>query len=158
MKIYLALIGRNKEQWIKNGLNEYLKRIQKYVPFKVVEIPGIKGAGKLSEQEIMEKEGKEILKNLKENSYVVLLDEKGKHYSSLEFAKWIQGIMNRSVQNVFFVIGGAYGFSDEVKKRADSKISLSHMTFSHQLVRIIFAEQFYRALTIIKGEPYHHGS
>ena len=158
MKVTLILVGRNKESWIETGLKDYKKRIKRYLPFDVIEVPTVKGSGKMTKNEIKEKEGKEILNNIRSNSYVVLLDENGKEYTSEEFAEWLQGAMNRSIQYLVFIIGGAYGFSDEIKNRANRKLSLSKMTFSHQIVRLVFGEQLYRALTIIKGEPYHHGN
>ncbi len=158
MKVTLIVVGKTKESHIEKGLEEYINRVKHYIPFEIKELPGIKNAGKMTREEIMLNEGRVIMKFLKDNSLMVLLDNRGREFTSEAFASWLQKTMTQSMQQLYFVIGGAYGFSDEVKKRADMKISLSRMTFSHQIVRLIFAEQLYRALTIIKGEPYHHGS
>lgn len=158
MKVTLIVIGFTKEPWLKEGFNDYLNRIRRYVPLKLIEIPSVKVTKNTSEKEVMEKEGKQILKNVKKDSYVVLLDEQGKEFSSARFAEWLTGIFNTSKKQLIFVIGGPYGFSEEIKSQADYKLSLSKMTFSHQIIRLIFTEQLYRAFTIINGEPYHHGS
>lgn len=157
MKISILVVGKNKEEYISEALREYDKRINKYIPFYIEEISGVKGSGKYSGKEIREKEGQNILKTLSDDGFVVLLDERGKQMDSRGFARWLQKLMNSSIRNMVFVLGGAYGFSDELYKRADMKLSLSKMTFSHQIARIVFAEQLYRAFTIINGEPYHHG-
>lgn len=134
----------------------YQSRLVHYVPFSIVEIPELKNMSAFSKEQIKEKEGELILKNIRPSDEVILLDEHGKEYRSVTFAKMLEEKMSRSGRDLVFVIGGAYGFSGDVYARADSKISLSQMTFSHQMVRTIFAEQLYRAFTIIKGEPYHH--
>ena len=134
----------------------YQSRLVHYVPFSIVEIPELKNMSAFSKEQIIEKEGELILKNIRPSDEVILLDEHGKEYRSVTFAKMLEEKMSRSGRDLVFVIGGAYGFSGDVYARADSKISLSQMTFSHQMVRTIFAEQLYRAFTIIKGEPYHH--
>lgn len=134
----------------------YQSRLVHYVPFTIVEIPELKNMSAFTKEQIKEKEGELILKNIRPSDEVVLLDEHGKEYRSVTFAKMLEEKMSRSGRDLVFVIGGAYGFSGDVYTRADSKISLSQMTFSHQIVRTIFAEQLYRAFTIIKGEPYHH--
>lgn len=134
----------------------YQSRLVHYVPFSIVEIPELKNMSAFSKEQIKEKEGELILKNIRPCDEVILLDEHGKEYRSVTFAKMLEEKMSRSGRDLVFVIGGAYGFSGDVYARADSKISLSQMTFSHQMVRTIFAEQLYRAFTIIKGEPYHH--
>ena len=126
------------------------------MPFQVVEIPELKNASALSRDQIKSREGELVLKNLRPSDEVILLDEKGREYRSTDFAALLQEKLSRSSRDLVFVIGGAYGFSPEVYSRADGKMSLSQMTFSHQMVRTIFAEQLYRAFTIIKGEPYHH--
>jgi 23S rRNA (pseudouridine1915-N3)-methyltransferase len=158
MKVTLIMVGKTKEDYVKQGLDDYINRIKRYFPFEIKELAGLKSSKKMSEEEVMQNEGKAILKSIKDNAFLVLLDEKGKEFSSEGFARWLQNVMNQSTQNLYFVIGGAYGFSPGLQNRADMKISLSRMTFSHQIIRLIFAEQLYRALTIIKGEPYHHGS
>ena len=134
----------------------YQSRLVHYVPFSIVEIPELKNMSAFSKEQIKEKEGELILKNIRPSDEVILLDEHGKEYRSVTFAKMLEEKMSRSGRDLVFVIGGAYGFSGDVYARADSKISLSQMTFSHQMIRLIFTEQIYRACTIIKGEPYHH--
>ena len=155
MDMTLLTVGKTDVKWVKEGLDLYASRLVHYVPFSVVEIPQLKNAAALSRDQIREKEGALILQKVKPADAVFLLDEHGKEFRSLEFAAWIEK-MSASGRNLVFVIGGAYGFSEKVYGRADGKISLSKMTFSHQMVRTIFAEQLYRAFTILKGEPYHH--
>ena len=156
MKITLLTVGATDVKWVREGLELYSGRLKHYIPFEIREIPELKKVSALSQDEIKQKEGELILKNLTPLDHVILLDEHGKQYRSLEFASFIGNHMSCSGRNLVFVIGGAYGFSEEVYKRADGKMSLSPMTFSHQMVRAIFAEQLYRAFTILKGEPYHH--
>jgi 23S rRNA (pseudouridine1915-N3)-methyltransferase len=155
MKLTLVTVGKTDVPWVREGLQLYAARLQHYVRFEIKEIPELKNAGSLSEEQIKEKEGALILKET-EGTDMILLDEHGKEYRSLEFAKDIQNRLNRGGRDISFVIGGAYGFSPDVYAKAAGKLSLSKMTFSHQMVRAIFAEQLYRAFTIIKGEPYHH--
>ena len=156
MKISLITVGKTDISWVKAGLDMYQSRLVHYVPFSIVEIPELKNMSAFTKEQIKEKEGELIMKNIRPSDDVVLLDEHGKEYRSVAFAKMLEEKMSRSGRDLVFVIGGAYGFSGEVYSRADSRISLSQMTFSHQIVRTIFAEQLYRAFTIIKGEPYHH--
>lgn len=156
MKITLVTVGRTDIKWVKEGLDMYVSRLKHYVPFEMVEIPELKNVSALTKDQIKTKEGELILKLLKPSDDVVLLDEHGREFRSIEFAEELRCKMTRAGKDIVFVIGGAYGFSPEVYSRAVSKISLSKMTFSHQIVRTIFAEQLYRAFTIIKGEPYHH--
>ena len=156
MKITLLTVGKTDVRWVREGLDLYVSRLTHYVPFLLVEIPELKNVSALTKDQIKQKEGELILKQLKSSDEVVLLDEHGREMTSLEFARAIEGKMSRASRDIVFVIGGAYGFSLDVYGRADGKISLSKMTFSHQMVRTIFAEQLYRAFTIIKGEPYHH--
>ena len=156
MKIALLTVGKTDRDWVKQGLDIYVSRLKHYIPFSINEIPELKNVSAMSRDQIKTKEGELILKNIKNTDDVILLDEHGKEYSSTEFASLLQNKINYEGQDIVFVIGGAYGFSDAVYKRANSKISLSRMTFSHQMVRAIFAEQIYRAFTIMKGEPYHH--
>lgn len=155
MKITLLLVGKTNKGWIKDGLDVYVGRLSHYVGFELKEIPELKNVSALSKEQIKQKEGELILKNIREADKVILLDERGKMYSSLDFADTIREHMQQG-RNVVYVVGGAYGFSDDVYRRANDKISLSKMTFSHQMVRTIFVEQLYRAFTIISGEPYHH--
>lgn len=156
MKVTMLTVGKTDMKWVKEGLEMYVFRLRHYINFVLVEIPELRNAGSLTRDMIKEKEGELILKNLKAQDELVLLDERGKEFRSVEFARSLGDRMSRGARDVVFVIGGAYGFSDDVYARADSMLSLSRMTFSHQIVRVIFAEQLYRAFTIIKGEPYHH--
>lgn len=156
MKITLLTVGKTDVRWVREGLELYSSRLIHYVPFSLVEIPELKNVSALSQDQIKSREGELILKHLKPADELVLLDEHGREFRSIEFADFIEGRMSRSSRDLVFVIGGAYGFSKEVYSRADSRISLSKMTFSHQMVRTIFAEQLYRAFTIMRGEPYHH--
>ena len=156
MKITLLTVGKTDKDWVKQGLDIYVSRLKHYIPFVMTEIPELKNVSSLSTEQIKTKEGELILKNVKPNDDVILLDERGKQYTSVELAQVLQDKISYIGKDITFVIGGAYGFSQEVYSRANSKISLSKMTFSHQMVRAIVAEQIYRAFTIIRGEPYHH--
>ena len=156
MKITLLTVGKTDKDWVKQGIDIYASRMKHYFPFTIVEIPELKNASSLSQEQIKTKEGELILKNIKPTDDVILLDERGKEFSSMEFAKNLQDKISYTGKDIVFVIGGAYGFAEAVRQRSNSKISLSRMTFSHQMVRAIFVEQLYRAFTIMKGEPYHH--
>lgn len=156
MKITLLTVGKTDRDWVKQGLDIYVSRLKHYIPFNIVEIPELKNVSALSKDQIKTKEGELILKNVKPSDDVILLDERGKEYSSVEFAKVLQDKITYVGKDIVFIIGGAYGFCEDVYNRANSKMSLSRMTFSHQMVRAIFAEQIYRAFTIMRGEPYHH--
>ncbi len=156
MKITLLTVGKTDRDWVRQGLDIYVSRLKHYIPFSIVEIPELKNVSALSKEQIKTKEGELILKNIRNTDDVILLDERGKEHSSVELAGIIQDKINYGGRDIVYVIGGAYGFSDAVYSRANSKLSLSRMTFSHQMVRAIFAEQIYRAFTIMKGEPYHH--
>ena len=156
MKITLLTVGRTDVKWVKEGLDLYMSRLVHYIPFQIQEIPELKSVSAFSKDQIKQKEGELILKSLKPSDEVILLDEHGREYGSLEFARVLEEKISRGSKELVFVIGGAYGFSPEVYSRANGKISLSKMTFSHQMVRTIFVEQLYRAFTIIRGEPYHH--
>lgn len=155
MKTTLILVGKTNGKLFNEGIDDYAKRIGHYTPFAVKVLPELKSTKSLSESQQKDKEGKMILKSISPSDFVVLLDEHGTEYRSMEFAKWIEKRRNGG-RDLVFVIGGPYGFSPDVYDRADALISLSRMTFSHQMVRLIFVEQLYRACTIIKGEPYHH--
>lgn len=155
MKLCLITVGKTVVPWVKEGLDDYAARLKHYIPFEIKEIPELKDTKALSESQIKEKEGALILKAAG-NSEIILLDEHGKQYRSIEFAEQIRHKLAHASKDISFVIGGAYGFSPEVYAAANGKISLSAMTFNHQMVRTVFAEQLYRAFTIIKGEPYHH--
>ena len=156
MKITLLLVGKTAFPYINEGIALYEKRLGHYINYARVEIPELKNVSSLSTEQIKTKEGELILKNVRPGDDLILLDERGKQYSSVELAKVLQDKISYIGKDITFVIGGAYGFSQAVYDRADSKISLSKMTFSHQMVRAIFAEQIYRAFTIMRGEPYHH--
>ncbi len=156
MKITLLTVGKTDKDWVRQGLDIYVSRLKHYIPFNTVEIPELKNVSALSKDQIKSKEGELILKNIRPTDDVILLDEKGKEYTSVEFARIIQDKISYTGKDIVFIIGGAYGFSEAVYQRANSKLSLSRMTFSHQMVRAIFVEQIYRAFTIMRGEPYHH--
>ena len=156
VKILVLAIGKTDEQWVQEALLKYSKRLQHYIPFEFEVIPDLKSTKNLSEAQQKEKEGALILKMLKPTDIVFLLDEKGKEYRSVEFAKYLQHQMNSSVKRLVFIIGGPYGFSPELYAKAQGKVALSKMTFSHQMIRPFFVEQLYRAMTILKNEPYHH--
>ena len=155
MKTEFILVGKTVNKHFNAGINDYVERIGHYMPFSITTIPELKNTKNLSESQQKEREGELILKQIQPTDTVVLLDEHGKEFRSIEFADWIQKKQN-TARRLIFVIGGPYGFSNDVYERANEKISLSQMTFSHQMVRLIFTEQIYRACTIIKGEPYHH--
>lgn len=156
MKITLLTVGKTDKDWVKQGLDIYVSRLKHYIPFSIVEIPELKNVSALTKEQIKSKEGEQILKNIRPTDDVILLDERGKEYTSVELARIIQDKISYAGKDIVFIIGGAYGFSDAVYQRSNSKLSLSKMTFSHQMVRAIFAEQIYRAFTIMRGEPYHH--
>jgi len=156
MKIKLLAIGKTDDKDLQNLILMYQNRLKHYIKFELVIIPDIKKAKNLSEKQQKEKEGELILKQLQSADELVLLDEKGKEFRSIEFSKYLQKKMNSGIKQLVLVIGGPYGFSDAVYKKAKGKISLSKMTFSHQMVRLFIVEQIYRAFTIIKNEPYHH--
>ena len=156
MKITLLTVGKTDIRWVREGLEIYISSLKHYITFSLTEIPELKNASSLSKDQIKAREGELILKSIKPSDEVILLDEHGKEYTSMEWARNMEKRMSGSGRDMVFVIGGAYGFSDDVYSRCDGKVSLSKMTFSHQMVRTIFAEQLYRAFTIIRGEPYHH--
>ncbi|MCJ8211719.1 23S rRNA (pseudouridine(1915)-N(3))-methyltransferase RlmH [Mucilaginibacter sp. RS28] len=156
MKVTLLTVGKTEDNYLKEGIEKYLKRLKHYVKVEVVELPELKNTKALSEDQQKSKEAELILKKVTVTDFLVLLDEKGLELTSPQFAAYLDKKALGSVQHVVFVIGGPYGFDDEVYRRANDKLSLSRMTFSHQMVRLFFVEQLYRAYTIIKGEPYHH--
>ena len=156
MKIALLQTGKTTDKHVADGIDIYSARIKKYSGFEIITLPDVKNTRNMAEQEQKYKEGIKIIEYVREDDFIVLLDEKGKEFRSIEFAEWINKKMIQSGERILFVIGGAWGFSEEVYNIADMKISLSKMTFPHQLVRLIFAEQLYRALSVIKGLPYHH--
>lgn len=156
MNTLLIVVGKTDAKHIQTGIDEYVSRLKHYIPFDIKVIPDVKNVKNLSVEQQKVAEGKLILAQLEPSDLVLLLDEGGKMFTSREFANYFVKISASGVKRLVFIIGGPYGFSQEVYAKANSKISLSPMTFSHQMVRMIFVEQLYRAQTIIKGEPYHH--
>jgi 23S rRNA (pseudouridine1915-N3)-methyltransferase len=156
MKITFLTVGKTTNAHLIKLQEEYQNRLKFYIPFETIIIPELKNTKNLSIQEQKEKEADLILKSLETTDEVILLDEKGKQYTSVGFSEFISKKMLASHKRMVFVVGGPYGFSERVYQRANGKISLSAMTFSHQMIRLIFTEQLYRAMTILKGEPYHH--
>ena len=156
MRITLLTVGKTDVPWVKAGLDLYVSRLRHYVPFSLTELPALKNVSALSQELIKEREGALLLGALAPSDELVLLDEHGVSLRSLDFARKIESRLSRGGRDLVFAIGGAYGFSPAVHERADAEISLSPMTFPHQMVRTIFAEQLYRAFTILRGEPYHH--
>lgn len=155
MKVELILVGKTTDKHFQAGIDDYIDRIKHYIPFVVNVIPELKNTKALTAEQQKEKEGEMILKNVQPSDTLVLLDEYGKELRSVELAAWLEK-KQHITRRLLFCIGGPYGFSDAVYARANEKLSLSKMTFSHQMVRLIFTEAIYRACTIIKGEPYHH--
>lgn len=156
MKIKVLIVGKTDEDWIDRGVEKYLKRLKHYVNIEFRYLPDLKNRKSLSKEEQKNKEGVLILKQLEASDILILFDEKGKEFSSLSFANYLQKRMNKGVKSITFVVGGPYGFSDVVYTRSNDKISLSKLTFSHQMIRPFIAEQIYRAYSILKNEPYHH--
>jgi len=155
MRITLIQTGKTREEYVEAGVEEFRKRLVHYVPFGIETIQDLKKHRHMTMKEVQDSEGGLLLKRIKDGDYVVLLDERGHQYSSISFAEYLNGLQGK-VNRLIFVIGGPYGFSEDIYQRADALMSLSRLTFSHQLVRLIFMEQLYRAFTILKGEPYHH--
>jgi len=155
MKIKLLVIGKTDEAYLTEGIGKFFKRITHYVNYEMEVIGDVKQGSKLNAEKLKEEEGKLILKKINSNDQVVLLDEKGHTFNSRQFSGFLQKKLNGGA-NLVFVVGGPFGFSKEVYERANEKISLSSMTFSHQMIRLFFSEQLYRAFTILKGEKYHH--
>ena len=155
MKIVLTVVGKTDKHFIAS-INEYVQRISHYVSFSIEVIPELKGTKNLSEKEQKDREGELILKLFQPGDYLVLLDEHGRERRSIEFAQWMQKKMAAGPKRLIFVVGGPYGFSEAVYAAAQEKVSLSQMTLSHQMIRLLFVEQIYRAMTILNGEPYHH--
>lgn len=155
MKISLLVVGKTTDSRLISLIEDYRKRLIHYVPFELVVLPDLKNTKSLSEEQIKTAEGEAILRFVTPSMDVVLLDEHGREFSSVEYAEWLQKKMG-SGKDLTLVIGGPYGFSEAVYQRADGKVSLSRMTFSHQMIRIMVIEQIYRAMTILRGEPYHH--
>lgn len=156
MKIKLLAIGKTDSEHLQQLIDGYIKRLGFYVSFEVKIIPDIKNSKSLSEIQQKEKEATQLLKQVDSSDHIILLDENGKNHSSIGFSEFLQKKMNSGIKQLVFIIGGPYGFSPEIYQRANGKLSLSSMTFSHQMVRLFFIEQLYRGFTILKNEPYHH--
>lgn len=156
MDILLLTVGKTNTSYINAGIEEFKKRLKRYIPYHIECIPDIKTTKNLTPDIQKEKEGESILSHILLSDFCILLDEKGKEMTSSEFASYLQKIMLSGRKRIVFVIGGPYGFSKEIYKRADQMISMSRMTFTHEMVRLFFTEQIYRAMTILRGEPYHH--
>ncbi len=156
MRISLIAISKTTEKYLLEGISIYEKRLQHYCKFNRVEIPDLKNSKSLSKEQQKQKEAELILSKISNQDFVVLLDERGKEYSSMQLSAELNKWMNQSISSVVFIIGGPYGFDQSMYDRANAKISLSKLTFSHQMVRLFFVEQVYRAFSILKGEPYHH--
>ncbi|MFP5078894.1 23S rRNA (pseudouridine(1915)-N(3))-methyltransferase RlmH [Pedobacter sp. JCM 36344] len=156
MKITLLVVGKTEDKYLIEGIDKYLGRLKHYINFNMLIIPDIKNTKNLTEAQQKAKEAELILKQINNPDMIILMDERGKKYTSIQFSEYLNKYMIGSVQQLIFVIGGPYGFDQTVYDRANGKISLSDMTFSHQMVRLFLAEQLYRAFSILKGEPYHH--
>ena len=156
MTIKLLGIGKTDKKELENLIQIYFKRLQHYIKFEMELIPDLKKVKNLDENQQKQKEGELLLSGIQNSDFVIILDENGKLMDSMGFSQYLQKRMNTGLKRLVFIIGGPYGFSEEVYRRSDAKISLSKMTFSHQMVRLFFTEQLYRAFTILKNEPYHH--
>ena len=156
MKIVLIVVGKTAQPYLIEGIDEYVSRIKRYMPFELYVIPELKNTRNLTTEQQKNREGDAILKALQPGDYIVLLDEHGKEFRSIEFADWVEKKMHTVNKRLVFIIGGPYGFAPSVYAAAQEKISLSKMTFSHQMIRLIFVEQLYRAMTILNNGPYHH--
>jgi len=156
MKLVLLLTGKTDKVWIREGVAEYEKRIGKYARFESITLPEVKNPGNRSSDKVMAKEAEKILSTVKSDDHVVLLDDKGRSYSTTEMASWLITAMSLPKKRIVFIVGGPWGFDPSVRARADHILSLSKLTFSHQVVRLLFAEQLYRVLSVINGDPYHH--
>ena len=156
MKVILLSVGKTDDDFYARAIDVYKKRLNHYVPFETEIVPDIKKTKNLSEKEQKNLEGENILKFFQQGDYVILLDDKAKQYTSMEFARFMEKKSHAAGKRMVFVVGGPYGFSEAVYERANEKLSLSKMTFTHQMVRLIFAEQLYRAFSILNNEPYHH--
>ena len=156
MNIKLIVVGKSESEHHRSWVEVYVKRLSHYTGFKIITLPDVKNAKNLSVGELKEREGEMILRQIEKADKVVLLDEKGKEFSSMEFSKYLEKQMNASVRTLAFVVGGAFGFSPKVYEKIGERIAISRMTFSHQMIRLLVVEQIYRAFTILKGEPYHN--
>lgn len=156
MKIKLLFIGKTDEIWLKEAIEKYYKRIENYLPIEMEIIPDIKNSKNMSVEKQKEEEGKLILKKVDKQDRVVLLDEKGKEKTSIQMSDFLQKKMNSGIKTLTFIVGGPYGFSQEIYQNFPDKLSMSKLTFSHQMIRLILVEQLYRSMTILNNEPYHH--
>jgi 23S rRNA (pseudouridine1915-N3)-methyltransferase len=154
MKIELLVIGKTNEKYLEEGIKIYIKRLSHYTNFSLIIVKDAKAVNDI--EALKKAEGQIFLSHLSKDDFVILLDEKGSEYSSKKFSKYIETIQNQSTKKLVFIVGGAFGFSDEIYQRANAKLSLSKLTFSHQMIRLFFCEQLYRAYTIIRGEKYHN--
>ena len=156
MKIKLVLLGKTDSEYIQQGISEYEKRIRHYIPYESIVIPAIKNVAGYSQTEIKIRESEQLMKNITVSDFLVLLDEKGRELSSVEFSGFLSQRFSSGIKSIVFIVGGAFGVSETIKKKANFILSLSQMTFSHQMVRLFFLEQLYRGLTILNNESYHH--
>ena len=156
MKITVVLVGKTQSKELKVLMAEYQKRLKRYIVVDWIELPDYKNRGKVTSDELKKIEGQSILSKVKSGDDLILFDEKGTEYTSVGFSQFFKKKMNAGTRNLIFVVGGAYGFSDEVYSRSNGKLAISKFTFPHQLIRVLILEQIYRSYTIIKGEPYHH--
>ena len=156
MKLKIIFVGKTEANYLQKACNEYENRLKNYLPLDIVVIPALKNTKALSVDQQKTKEGIQILEKIEPSDFVVLLDEKGKEFRSIEFAQYFQNKMNSGFKSLCLIVGGPYGFSEEVYQKASQKIALSKMTFSHQMIRLLLLEQCYRAMSILKNEPYHH--
>ena len=156
MKIALLQVGKTSERYLAEGIAAFEERIRKYSAFEIITIPDLRSTRSMPVKDQKAREGEKLLHFFNKDDYIVILDDKGKEFSTMEFSSWLEKILILQKKRILFVTGGAWGFSDEVYRKADMRLSLSRLTFSHQMVRLLFIEQLYRAFTVIKGEPYHH--
>jgi 23S rRNA (pseudouridine1915-N3)-methyltransferase len=156
MKLELWLQGATAFDYLKTGVELYEKRLKHFIPFDINVLSDIKNAKSLSEDQLKTKEGEQLLKKMEQGDFLILLDERGKQYSSIQFSEFLETLIQSSNKRVIFLVGGAYGFSDAVYQRANAQWSLSKLTFSHQMVRLFIVEQIYRGMSILRGLPYHH--
>ena len=156
MNIILLLVGKTEEEYLKEGITIFENRLKHYINYNTIVIPSLKNTKNIPVEEQKNREAEEMLKHFAKAEYIVLLDEKGKEFRSTDFATFIQKQMNTGIKNLMFVVGGPFGFSNKIYEKASMKLSLSQMTFSHQMIRLLFTEQLYRAFTILKNEPYHN--
>lgn len=156
MKIVLMMTGRTRSNWLSEGIEVYMKRLRHYIPIEIMVLPDIKTTKGMTQEKQKELEGEAMLKRFGGGDHVILLDERGEELTSRQLSERLDRLMASVQNNIFFVIGGPYGFSESVYERADKKLSFSRMTFSHEMIRLLLVEQIYRAMTILRGEPYHH--